>query len=208
MSGFVNFQSDSEAVWQMLNHVSGKLAFDIGANGGLVSRTLAERFETVIACEPATESYSQLIENIPPNVKPLNVAVSDKAGEVVLRETTLTEKWGELFTDDTLSWGDHTGYRTVPCVTLDELSEEYGYPDFVKIDTEGHEVHILVGGTETFYRGCRFVIEVHSVGKGATIRNMLRTAQIPYVMHNHMAYRNVPALRLEHFWITSPTEEL
>ncbi len=181
-----------------------ELAFDVGANGGMVARQLAPRFFNVVACEPAVESYERLVTDLPENVTALQVAVSAHDGEVTLRETSLTESLGELFTDDTLSWGQHVGLRTVKSRTLDSLSNAYGYPDFIKIDTEGHEVEIMEGGPETFKRKPRFVIECHSREKGNEVQRILREWDCwPFEIEYHNAYREHQPQRLEHYWVTS-----
>jgi FkbM family methyltransferase len=169
---------------------------------------LAERFESVVACEPAVESYAQLEEYVPANVKPLNIAVSETTGPLTLRTTTLTAKWGELFTGDSLPWGEHMGYRTVGAWTLDDLAEAYGYPDFIKVDTEGHEVEVLAGGPNVWLRKPRFVIEIHSAVNGATIRAWLESIDLEYEVQNHDSYRLESPHRVNHYWLTSPGKML
>jgi FkbM family methyltransferase len=208
MSPQVNFQSDADVIWEAMTKVSGRLAFDIGANGGLTATMLAERFDTVIAVEPCKESYDALVGYVPPNVSCFPFAVSDTEGEIKLRETTLTGRFGELFTDDTLPWGDHVGYREIDCTTLDTMSERLGWPDFLKIDTEGHEVQVLLGGPQTFLRDPAFIIEVHSREKGAEVQRMLEAIGLPFAIHYHQAYREMSPHRLGHYWVTSPPERL
>ncbi len=205
MTAYVGFQSDADSVWDVIRLATGNTAFDIGANGGLVSTQLSGRFETVVACEPAIESYARLESSSPANVRPLNVAVSKERGTLSLRETTLTGKWGELFTGESMPWGDHVGYREVQAVTLDDLSSTYGFPDFIKVDTEGHEVQVLQGGPATLLSRPRFVIEIHSVENGAIVESMLDAASMPYDLHHHPGYGQ-SSRRLAHYWVASPCE--
>ncbi len=197
----VAFQSDAASVWEVLRSVTGTLAFDIGANGGLVSRELATHFETVIACEPASESYAELLVSTPPNVVPLNVAVSATTGTITLRETALTSTMGELFTGESLPWGEHVGYRDVEAHTLDDLASHYGVPDFIKVDTEGHESEVMVGAMETLATHPHFVIEIHSQNNGAAVRHALNAVGLPYEMHHHNAYRTDSPWRQHHYWL-------
>lgn len=199
----VAFQSDAASVWEILQSATGHLAFDIGANGGLVSTVLAANFEQVIAVEPATESFAQLVATAPPNVRPLNVACSAVPGTITLRETALTSTMGELFTGESLPWGAHVGYRDVEAVTVDDLAATYGTPDFIKVDTEGHESEVMVGAMDTLATHPRFVIEVHSQGNGAAVRHALNAVNLPYEMHHHNAYRTDSPWRQHHYWLVS-----
>jgi FkbM family methyltransferase len=202
----VPFQSDARSVWNVLQTVRGHLAFDIGANGGLVSTEFAGRFDEVIACEPAIESFEQLVETVPENVRPLNVAVSDHTGTITLRETTLTAHLGELFTGDSIPWGGHVGYRDVPSITLDELTVAYGRPDFIKVDTEGHETQVLEGGRATLATKPRLCIEIHSQENGSAIKHLLNEFDIPYTQHDHNRYQNGSPWRVHHYWLVTDEE--
>lgn len=210
--GHVGFASDTPEVWDLYPSVGGDLAFDIGANGGMTARIFAGNFQRVVACEPCSESYERLATNLSDNLTALQIAVSDGPDEVTLRTTSLTPTWGELFShSETLPWGQHTGTRTVPATTLDKLCAEYGTPDFVKIDTEGHECQILAGGDELFTRmaptaydvGLRFIIEVHDVMQGARIRQFLDTRGHSYRAVRHDGYRHDGPYWNAHYWIVN-----
>lgn len=183
----ITFASDPPAIWDIFGRISGERAFDIGANGGITSRLLAERFDEVHAFEPAVESFNVLAERLPPNVTAHLKAVSDHDGTVTLDERAVLGRMGELTTGDTMvrSWGEQSGTRQVPSVTIDTLAEEYGEPDFVKIDTEGHEKAIVEGGLKTLNRGCRLLIEVHSAENGEWI---MRALDGPLTQVRHPGY--------------------
>lgn len=170
--GIVDFASDPEVIWSIFQRISGERAFDIGANGGMTSRLLAERFTEVHAFEPAAESYDHLSAGLPEHVWAHKVAVSDHDGEVTLDVREVLGKWGELTTGESMaqSWGEHTGRRSVPCVTVDAFAAEHGDPDFIKVDTEGHERAVIRGALETIGR-CdpRLLIEVHDREQGEWI---------------------------------------
>jgi len=56
--------------------------------------------------------------------------------------------------------GDITLVKTS---TLDEMSKKYGIPDLVKIDVEGDEYNVLLGGKYTINIGKTvFIIELHN----------------------------------------------
>lgn len=134
--------------------VAGDTVYDIGANVGYVSLSLAKRVGTggrVIAFEPIPSSAQAFQQNIDingiTNVQLLKLAASDKSGDAVIRmiENSATAS---------LVW-----HRNDPSVTelhvraavIDELVEagEFGLPTFVKIDVEGAEGIVLQGMRRT-----------------------------------------------------------
>jgi FkbM family methyltransferase len=185
---------------------SGKLAFDIGANGGYVAKVLSRAFDKVVACEPAIESYQRLVPRCPvPNLECLNIAVSDHVGEVELGTKSWTESHGELFTGDSLAdvWGPDTGRRMVECTTLDELVTIYGIPDFVKIDTEGHERCIVDGGMSVWKSHPQFIIEIHSEANGEYISGVLGDVGLKWDISRHESYKVGSYNYLNHYWMVS-----
>jgi FkbM family methyltransferase len=137
------------------NHVgAGDTVYDIGANVGYVSLSLARRVGLkgrVIAFEPirsSAEAFQQNIEiNGITNVRLLNLAASDKSGEAVIRMT-------ENAATASLVWHRNEPSATelqVRTVAIDELVEsgEFGLPTFVKIDVEGAEGSVLQGMRRT-----------------------------------------------------------
>jgi FkbM family methyltransferase len=128
---------------------------------------MAERFTRVVAFEPAAESWEVLYRDydFAPGVTLVNAALSDVSGEIQLWETP-----GNLAQGQLISPGHHAFTRecqpeprTVPCLTLDEAAEAHGVPDFVKIDTEGHELRILQGAAGVLASGAAsWLIEFHS----------------------------------------------
>jgi FkbM family methyltransferase len=155
--------TDCPRFWQKLEGASGQRIFDIGANGGGTARLFAPNFAEVVAFEPAVESYDDLVASAAPNVVPLNLAVSDHTGIVELREADQALAAGQLVSEGPLNWGETIGHRECLCITLDEAAKTYGQPDAIKIDTEGHEMHVLAGATQTIDAHCaEWFIEVHS----------------------------------------------
>lgn len=197
-----NFTDTAVINGKMVN-ASGKLAFDIGANGGYVAKLLARCFDSVVAVEPCAESYAYLIPRCPvPNLTTLNIAVSDHVGTVTLGVKKFTETIGELFTGDSLEeWGPDVDKREVPCTTLDELAKEYGYPDFVKIDTEGHEALIIDGAHEVFSRKPKFIIEVHDERWGKHIQEAFDLMGVSYKIVRHNLYPVGEYNYLNHYWM-------
>lgn len=205
MLGYLPGFSDPPAYTERLLAQTGRLAFDVGANAGWVAGKLAERFDEVVAFEPATESFDVLTLTAErhPNITTVNAAISDHTGRVTLRETQVTEKWGELVTGDSMpDWGAFVGHREVSCVTLDDCLLAYGGPDLVKVDTEGHESLVLAGAEETI-RDARptWFVEIH---------NRFHTPLLGYVFRDytteiirHPGYPEGSAESLNHFYVVA-----
>lgn len=203
--GLVSFRSDPTVVWDHFDVFSGTLAFDIGANGGIVAEKLAANFERVVAFEPAEESYEHLSSGaMPVNVVPDPRAVSSVSGalELEVREGAIGQ--GELVTGDSLlsAWGESIGTRSIEAVTLDELVDEYGVPDFVKIDVEGHEVDVVDGGTRLWIEHApRLLIEVHSAANGERILEAL--GHYDWDRYDAPSYARDSYMQRNHYWIVS-----
>jgi FkbM family methyltransferase len=122
---------------------SGQLAFDIGANAGVITNIFLKLGARVVAVEP----NPGLARGLPDRATVVNAAVGSRAGEAVLHlgvddeHSTLSEDWLE----QPVNAGRWSGTITVPVVTLDGLIDEHGVPAFVKIDAEAYDAEILTG---------------------------------------------------------------
>ena len=52
--------------------------------------------------------------------------------------------------------------EVVATVTLDDLANRYGRPDFIKMDIEGAEVEAISSATLPCFSECRWLIELHN----------------------------------------------
>ncbi|MDY8109380.1 FkbM family methyltransferase [Fulvimarina sp. 2208YS6-2-32] len=135
----------------------GALAFDIGAHAGNRSLALAKAGARVVAFEPQPAFFA-ILERIAAK-RPIEIrreAVGGRAGRVTLRisnrHPTLSsivpgwpDRIGSASGFEMVEWDEEI---EVPVVTMDSLIDQYGLPDFVKIDVEGAEAEIL-GGLST-----------------------------------------------------------
>lgn len=131
------------------------VSIDIGANVGLHTLTMS-RGDFVLAVEPHPGLAERLRENLSlnhiRNVKVLQVGLSDSPGAMELYipspnsanqgVSSFHKKHSEALT------------RSIPIqvVTLDEIARELKRLDFIKIDTEGHDFKVLLGGEDTIRR--------------------------------------------------------
>jgi FkbM family methyltransferase len=145
--------------------LGGEVGWDIGANAGQSVPRMRMAARRVLCFEPAVESYEVLERSWRGNdgISFRNIAVSDHDGEVELSVQDEPISSGQLVSPG-LEWqAVHAGqFRLVPCRTADSLAREYGKPDFIKVDTEGHELKVLQGAAGLLARGTDWLIEFHS----------------------------------------------
>lgn len=117
----------------------GNLFVDCGAQVGMVSMFVRERFKKVLAYEASPEAFEHLAENIilddASNVKLFNRAVTDHPGEV---------RFGINPGNQTMSQIHPDGQVIVKAITLGEIVGEYGPIDWLKLDIEGAEEPVIM----------------------------------------------------------------
>jgi FkbM family methyltransferase len=126
-----------------------RLVFDLGANHGHKTRIFAGLAERVIAIEANPATAEALRERFLRNAKVTVVAKGAAAAEGTARLrlfagsdtiSTFSDKWGDA--------RDHAAsheFVDVPLTTVDRLVQEFGRPDYLKIDVEGYELEVLRG---------------------------------------------------------------
>lgn len=124
----------------------GKLAFDVGANVGKYSKILSQHFEKVVAIEPI-QSHCETIRSLASNIEVVNAIVSDSVGERDFFESdtisTVERVWVEKSRfSKNATWKEPV---KIPSTTIDKIIDQYGIPEFIKIDVEGHELEVLRG---------------------------------------------------------------
>ena len=131
------------------------VVFDVGANSGTYSRLLYEAFPTaqIHAFEPLPDAFAALtlaLEDTTITCVPAalgrvsgNQPIFTYASDTRSQHATL---YKSVLADLHRS-RDYTSVA-VPVLTLDEYCAEQNVPtiDFLKIDTEGHELEVLRGG--------------------------------------------------------------
>lgn len=123
------------------------IALDIGAHVGFFTRYMAADYEVVYAFEPVQEHFDCLEANIEflYNVIIQNVALGDKHQTV------------GMVSDGMNSGATHIGGDgDIPMKTLDDYIPKLIDPadvNYVKIDVEGYEPQVLLGGEKFFREG-------------------------------------------------------
>lgn len=100
------------------------------------------------------EYVNRIVSNIGQDVKVLHI---DKSQTGI---STVSQKWLEksrfkvgskYLHPDNSDWSEQLEISTI---TLDELIDDYGNPDVIKIDVEGHELEVLKGLTKKQKKIC------------------------------------------------------
>ncbi|MFY8200562.1 MAG: FkbM family methyltransferase, partial [Pirellula staleyi] len=123
---------------------SDAVVFDLGSHQGIVAMMLAKKVGPngkVLALEGMLHNCEIAQQNFRPNgqknVESIHAVISDKPGSV------------RFFDGLNGSVARHGIGRDVPSVTIDQLAEQYGFPNVVFLDVEGYELKALCGAVRT-----------------------------------------------------------
>ncbi len=117
------------------------ICIDIGASIGDVTRLLSKKAKYIYSFEPQKSSYADLLKRFhnTKNITVYDCALSNKQGKFYFYEREYSCHSSLL--SDGLS--KVTNEYEVIGLTLDSF---HIVPDFIKIDTEGNEIEVLLGG--------------------------------------------------------------
>jgi FkbM family methyltransferase len=142
----------------------GDLAFDVGAHLGYMTLVMAKLVGNgghVVAFEPDPVVASHLVANVGRNTEHLTAMVTTERVAVGAVNGSAAFKRGSDSSTGRLAQG--IGDLVVPVITLDDAMSRFGVPRLVKIDVEGGEFDVLLGGGSLLRQGRTiFVIEAHS----------------------------------------------
>lgn len=155
----------------------GKTVYDVGANVGQMTLFFARAAGAagfVVAFEPHPYSYKGLLRSVRVNrlrhVRLVNKGAGDAPTTLVLYQPSRHLSGATLNGERAarLNEGRLLQY-TVEIDTIDNMVESLNLPlpDFVKIDVEGFEEHVLRGAIRTLeHNGPDFFIEIHRLADG------------------------------------------
>lgn len=154
---YIGIQINSFGIYEneLLNHLfdyinkvddtfESRIAIDIGANIGNHSLYFANRFRKVISFEPNPNTFELLKFNIKSksNIEAICVGLGDEVGSFQL--TLTPTNLGSCFIGE--SENPNLEQIPVSIETLDNVLSETDDIGFLKIDAEGFEEQIIVGG--------------------------------------------------------------
>lgn len=140
-----------------------EVAFDIGANVGEWTAQLLSKaagISRIYAFEPCSSSYQALLARaFPPSVTLTNAGLSASPGTAPLYIAGDESVLNALYQRKRLEegWGIQptTTVEEITLETVDRFCRQHDIRsvDFMKIDTEGHEVSVLQGAAESLGKG-------------------------------------------------------
>lgn len=165
----------STTKWLFDNLEESRAYVDVGHSTGWFAIPVALKGYEVFGFEPLPNSYERSLENMELNeveYNLINAAVSSKSGTGNLRYTARLP----LTSGASLEKHIHGGRESmrVDVITLDEALSEDLDVGFIKVDVEGHEIHVLHGAVKTIER-CRpkMVLEANTPDKVEELANWL-----------------------------------
>lgn len=128
---------------------------DVGANNGFYSLVASLFFDRVEAFEPCARTFKRLTRNIElsskANVRAHQLGLSSRGGLAPMLVCESTPGQNSVVTSRREADRET---EMIQLATLDDLVKRLRLDqiDFVKIDVEGHELHVLGGGRDTLER--------------------------------------------------------
>lgn len=165
---------------EYISNLKCKTAWDIGANIGFWTVSLSSMLGkggSILAIEPDVQNIAYLKKNtleFNVDVDILNIGVSSKVGVAVLN----TDETGAMNSIGIVNDVSYTGQKKIKVESIDSIANRYGVPDFIKLDVEGHEYEVIVGGIFTLQqKKTIWLIEVTNNGP-AVIEMLQKTGHI------------------------------
>lgn len=186
---FKKLRKKTGHIYEAMRHVKKfRLGLDIGANVGIMSSIMSEKFESVMAFECVPDTLECLNYNMKsfPNVKTFPFAISDKNGEIdvaipMIEGKMISSGWASIHPDRQKSFNEKKilklSSRTVDSFNLDKL-------DFLKIDVEQAEMMVIQGALNTIEKFKPVIVFENKRHENDHVRTFLE---------NHFRYQLIPS---------------
>jgi FkbM family methyltransferase len=146
------FEPDMVKLFRTLANRS-EVILDVGANIGCTAILFGELAKSVYAFEPSPTTFAFLEKNVMNsglrNIYPLNMGLGSQTGETTLTYSQKNRSGGFVSNQTQASAGHVT--EKIIIRKMDEALKPYNLKnvDFIKIDVEGFEGHVIKGGENT-----------------------------------------------------------
>lgn len=165
-SGDINAVREPELLYLIKNELKPKTTImDLGANIGYLTLIIADYIKDdgkIYAIEPDPRNNILLEYNVKANkyksIEIYKLAISNKNGKskfCIANSSNLSSMTKTKATKDIIK---------VKTKTLTDFFNKKDFPNFIKMDVEGHECEILNGGYELFKKNdfpCKIIMEIH-----------------------------------------------
>jgi FkbM family methyltransferase len=209
-------RQDLDLMIHLINRLKLHRMFDVGANLGLYSFSFSANADQgqVVAFEP-DDINANLFETtrarcIRRDIILERKAVSATAGTATFLLDNMSGATGTLCLDEATFSERHYGgaahRATVETTTIDEASERFFSPDFIKIDVEGAELNVLKGARHTLATARPIIlVEVGSDKSLREVREFL--AENGYILRPASTPNYLAAHRHAPLWTEMNSEQ-
>lgn len=185
---------------------------DVGTNIGLVTLLMEQYVDSsnILSIEPDQTAYKFLERNCTSNhLTPImrNCAAGEKRGNMHFCSTAATTSGSHIVTEDSMN--KNLISYDIKVERLDYLVSEAGLKqvDFIKIDTEGHELQVLKGSIDTIETFNPWIFLEFNSWTMMAFANISPRNFIEYLMET---YQQVGQVRYgqDIFWIKSSQDAM
>ena len=166
------------------------VAIDAGANIGLQSVRLAQKFNQVHSFEPTSVNYDCLINNVKSfsNIQVYKIGLGERNESAIIKLPTESKNCGAFSIID-FNNSEHSVFtENIEILPLDKFQLS---PNLIKIDTQGFELFILKGSETTLKSNPVLIIECEKKKDKQLISEFL----------SKINYRLVETVRKDTIWI-------
>jgi FkbM family methyltransferase len=154
--GLVDYQAaDTDAAFRYVT--DWRVAIDAGANVGVLSKRMAQRFARVLAFEPIAETLECLRLNVPENVDVMPFALGAEEGPATLVRLAKSSGAAYVCPDAEERGFKPKNIRQAQMRSVDSL--DLLSLGLIKLDVQGSELAVLQGAEQTLRR-CRPVVMI------------------------------------------------